>query len=157
MSGEEKKFNSVKQDKVLKNLMLFNQKILKDGDKLEGIMELSMHKDSNGDMSASSFIAVPKANVYQAFELLLKQGVSLFDVDGSFAALGLSTDEVMRELFFNFMRIVTEKLLVSDKLNNLKEIEETNPQVRDFVQNHMQALYFYGILGSEDEELNLED
>lgn len=114
MNKEEEKFNSVKQDKVLKNLMLFNQKILKDKDKLEGVMELSMHKDSNGDMSASSFIAVSRNNVYQAFELLLKQGVSLFDADGSFASLGLSTDEVMRELFFNFMHIVTEKLLVND-------------------------------------------
>lgn len=151
MNKEEKKFNSVKQDKVLENLMLFNQKILKDKDKLEGVMELSMHKDSNGDMSASSFIAVSKANVYQAFELLLKQGVSLFDADGSFAALGLSTDEVMRELFFNFMRIVTEKLLVNDQLENLKEIEETNPQVRDFIQHHMQALISYGILGVDDE------
>ena len=151
MSGEEKKFNSVKQDKVLKNLMLFNQKIMKDKDKLEGVMELSMHKDSNGDMSASSFIAVSKANVYQAFELLLKQGVSLFDADGSFAALGLSTDEVMRELFFNFMRIVTEKLLVNDQLDNLKEIEKLNPQVRDFIQHHMQALISYGILGVDDE------
>lgn len=83
---------------------------------------------------------------------MLKQGVSLFDVDGSFAALGLSTDEVMRELFFNFMRIVTEKLLVNDQLDNLKEIEKLNPQVRDFVQNHMQALFSYGILGSEDED-----
>lgn len=151
MNKEEKKFNSVKQDKVLENLMLFNQKILQDKDKLEGVMELSMHKDSNGDMSASSFIAVSKANVYQAFELLLKQGVSLFDADGSFAALGLSTDEVMRELFFNFMRIVTEKLLVNDQLENLKEIEETNPQVRDFIQHHMQALISYGILGVDDE------
>lgn len=151
MSGEEKKFNSVKQDKVLKNLMLFNQKLLKDKDKLEGVMELSMHKDSNGDMSASSFIAVSKGNVYQAFELLLKQGVSLFDVDGSFAALGLSTDEVMRELFFTFLRIITEKVLVSDQLDNLKEIEETNPQVRDFIQHHMQALISYGILGVDDE------
>lgn len=151
MSGEEKKFNSVKQDKVLKNLMLFNQKILKDKDKLEGVMELSMHKDSNGDMSASSFIAVSRTNVYQAFELLLKQGVSLFDADGSFAALGLSTDEVMRELFFNFMRIVTEKLLVNDQLDNLKEIEKLNPQVRDFIQHHMQALISYGILGVDDE------
>ena len=131
--------------------MLFNQKILKDKGKLEGVMELSMHKDSNGDMSASSFIAVSKGNIYQAFELLLKQGVSLFDADGSFAALGLSTDEVMWELFFTFMRIITEKVLVSDKLDNLKEIEETNPQVRDFIQHHMQALISYGILGVDDE------
>lgn len=151
MNKEEEKFNSVKQDKVLKNLMLFNQKILKDKDKLEGVMELSMHKDSNGDMSASSFIAVSRNNVYQAFELLLKQGVSLFDADGSFASLGLSTDEVMRELFFNFMHIVTEKLLVNDQLDNLKEIEKLNPQVRDFIQHHMQALISYGILGVDDE------
>lgn len=49
------------------------------------------------------------------------------------------------------MRIVTEKLLVNDQLDNLKEIEKLNPQVRDFIQHHMQALISYGILGVDDE------
>ena len=71
----EKSFKTVNQEEVLKNLLLFNQKILKDKDKNEGVIELSLHKSEDGRMSASSFIAVPRENTYQAFELLLRQGV----------------------------------------------------------------------------------
>lgn len=44
MSKQEKKFTSNKRDEVLKNLMLFNQKLLKDKKNFEGIIELSLHK-----------------------------------------------------------------------------------------------------------------
>ena len=140
----EKNFKTVDQEVVLKNLMLFNQKILKDKDKNEGVIELSLHKSEDGRMSASSFIAVPRTNTYQAFELLLRQGVLMFDKDGVFKHFGLSTEEVMMELFFNFMRIISEKSLVTDKLSELHE----SPQVRQFLQSHVQALISYGIIGS---------
>lgn len=35
----EKNFKTVDQEEVLKNLMLFNQKILKDKDKNEGVID----------------------------------------------------------------------------------------------------------------------
>ena len=35
----EKNFQTVDQEEVLKNLMLFNQKILKDKDKSEGVID----------------------------------------------------------------------------------------------------------------------
>ena len=60
----EKNFKTVNQEEVLKNLLLFNQKVLKDKDKNEGIIELSLHKSEGGRMSASSFIAVPRTNTY---------------------------------------------------------------------------------------------
>lgn len=148
----EKNFKTVDQEEVLKNLMLFNQKILKDKDKNEGVIELSLHKSEDGRMSASSFIAVPRTNTYQAFELLLRQGVLMFDKDGVFKEFGLSTEEVMMELFFNFMRIISEKALVTDKLSELHE----SPQVRQFLQSHVQALISYGILGS-DEVSDIDD
>lgn len=141
----EKNFKTVDQDEVLKNLRLFNQKILKDKDKNEGVIELSIHKSEDGRMSASSFIAVPRKNTYQAFELLLRQGVLMFDKGGVFKEFGLSTEEVMMELFFNFMRIISEKALVTDKLSELNE----SPQVRQFLQSHVQALISYGIVGSD--------
>lgn len=141
----EKNFKTVNQEEVLKNLLLFNQKILKDKDKNEGVIELSLHKSEDGRMSASSFIAVPRTNTYQAFELLLRQGVLMFDKDGVFKEFGLSTEEVMMELFFNFMRIISEKALVTDKLSELHE----SPQVRQFLQSHVQALISYGIVGSD--------
>ena len=97
-------------------------------------------------MSASSFIAVPRTNTYQAFELLLRQGVLMFDKDGVFKEFGLSTEEVMMELFFNFMRIISEKALVSD--DKFSELQKS-PQAWEFLQNHVQALISYGIVGSD--------
>lgn len=55
------------------------------------------------------------------------------------------------------MRIVTERVLTSLQFQEFEEIEREHPQVRDFVQNHMQALLSYGILGPEDKDLDLED
>lgn len=143
----EKNFKTVNQEEVLKNLLLFNQKILKDKDKNEGVIELSLHKFEDGRMSASSFIAVPRKNTYQAFELLLRQGVLMFDKGEVFKELGLSTEEVMMELFFNFMRIISEKALVSD--DKFLELQKS-PQAWEFLQNHVQALISYGIAGSSD-------
>lgn len=148
----EKNFKTVDQEVVLKNLMLFNQKVLKDKDKNEGVIELTLHKSEDGRMSASSFIAVPRKNTYQAFELLLRQGVLMFDKGEVFKEFGLSTEEVMMELFFNFMRIITEKALATDKLVELQK----SPQAWEFLQNHVQALTSYGIVGS-DEVLDIED
>ena len=98
-------------------------------------------------MSASSFIAVPRKNTYQAFELLLRQGVLMFDKGGVFKEFGLSTEEVMMELFFNFMRIVTEKALVSD--DKFSELQKSL-QAWEFLQNHVQALISYGIARSDE-------
>lgn len=142
----EKSFKTVNQEEVLKNLLLFNQKILKDKDKNEGVIELSLHKSEDGRMSASSFIAVPRENTYQAFELLLRQGVLMFDKGEVFKDFGLSTEEVMMELFHNFMCIITEKALVNDKLLELQK----NPQDWEFLQNHVQALISYGIARSDE-------
>lgn len=141
---DKKNFKTVDQEEVLKNLLLFNQRILKDKDKNEGVIELSLYKSDDGSMSASSFIAVPRKNLYQAFELLLKQGVLMFDKSEVFKEFGLSTEEVMIELFFNFMRIITERALVTDKLSELQK----SPQAWAFLQNHVQALISYGIVGS---------
>ena len=88
----EKKLTSVKQEEMLKNLMIFNQKILQDKDNNEGVFEIALHSSGENDVSASTFSAVPKENVYLLFELLLAHGVKMFDVDGSLSALGLSTD-----------------------------------------------------------------
>lgn len=151
----EKKFTSTKKDEVLKNLILFNQKLLKDKKNFEGVIELSLHKGYKDRIVGSSYLAVPREHAYQAFELLLKQGIGLFDADGSLSAFGLSTDEIMTELFFNFMRIITEKVLTSEQFLNMEKTEKDNPQVRDFVQNHVQALISYGIIGP-DEDLNLD-
>lgn len=151
----EKKFTSTKKDEVLENLMLFNQKLLKDKKNFEGVIELSLHKGYKEHILGSSYLAVPREHVYQAFELLLKQGVGLFDADGSLSTFGLSTDEIMTELFFNFMRIITEKTLKSEEFLNLEKTEQDKPQVRDFVQNHIQALISYGII-NPDEDLDSE-
>lgn len=145
------------RDKVLKNLMKFNQSILKKKDTLEGVVELSLFGTEDDTLSATSFVAIPKENLYPIFELLLKQGIGLFDKDKSLEFFGLSKDEITKELFFNFMRIVTERVLISLKFQEFEEIEREHPQVRDFVQNHMQALLSYGILGPEDKDLDLED
>lgn len=151
MSKQEKKFTSNKRDEVLKNLMLFNQKLLKDKKNFEGIIELSLHKGYKNRILGSSYLAVPREYAYQTFELLLKQGVGLFDVDGSLSALGVEKDEIAMELFFKFMRILTEKSLMSAQFLNLEKTEEGNPQVRDFVQNHVQALISYGIISTDDD------
>lgn len=151
----EKKFTSTKKDEVLENLMLFNQKLLKDKKNFEGVIELSLHKGYKEHILGSSYLAVPREHVHQAFELLLKQGVGLFDADGSLSTFGLSTDEIMTELFFNFMRIITEKTLKSEEFLNLEKTEQDKPQVRDFVQNHIQALISYGII-NPDEDLDSE-
>ena len=155
MSQKEDKFTSKKKDEIMKNLMLFNQKLLKDKKNFEGIIELSLHKGYKDRIVGSSYLAVPREHVYQAFELLLKQGVGLFDADGSLSTFGLSTDEIMTELFFNFMRIITEKTLKSEEFLNLEKTEQDKPQVRDFVQNHIQALISYGII-NPDEDLDSE-
>lgn len=155
MSKQEAKFTSNKRDEVLKNLMLFNQKLLKDKRNFEGVLELSLHKGYKDHILGSTYLAVPREHAYQAFELLLKQGVGLFDVDGSLSALGVEKDEIAMELFFNFMRIITEKVLTSEQFLNMEKTEQDNPQVRDFVQTHVQALISYGIIGP-DEDLNLE-
>lgn len=151
----EKKFTSTKKDEVLKNLMLFNQKLLKDKKNFEGVIELSLHNGYKDHILGSSYLAVPREHAYQAFELLLKQGVGLFDADGSLSVLGVEKDEIAMELFFNFMRIITEKVLTSEQFLNMEKTEQDNPQVRDFVQNHVQALISYGIIGP-DEDLNLD-
>ena len=143
------------QDKMLKNFMKFNQGILKKKDNLEGVVELSIHGSENGRLSASSFVAIPRENLYPTFELLLKQGVGLFDKDKSLEAFGVSADEITIELFYNFMRIITEKVLTSVQFQDLEETEKEHPQVRDFVQNHIQALISYGIINS-DEDLDSE-
>lgn len=155
MSKQEKKFTSKKKDKVMKNLMLFNQKLLQDKNNVEGIIELSLHRGYKDHIVGSSYLAVPREHVYQAFELLLTQGVGLFDADGSLSALGVEKDEIAMELFFNFMRILTEKTLKSEEFLNLEKTEQDKPQVRDFVQNHIQALISYGIINS-DEDLDSE-
>lgn len=150
----EKKLTSVKQDEMLKNLMIFNQKILQDKDNNEGVFEITLHSSGENGVSASTFSAVPKENVYLLFELLLAHGVKMFDVDGSLSALGLSTDTLRFELFYTFMRILTEKTLATRQLGKLEEIEKENPQVRDFIQRHIQALVSSGILGG-DQDLDL--
>lgn len=156
MSKQDAKFTSNKRDEVLKNLMLFNQKLLKDKRNFEGVLELSLHKGYKDHILDSTYLAVPREHAYQAFELLLKQGVGLFDVDGSLSALGVEKDEIAMELFFNFMRILTEKTLKSEEFLNLEKTEQDKPQVRDFVQNHIQALISYGII-SADEDFDPED
>lgn len=138
------------QGKMLKNLMRFNQNVLKNKENLEGVVELSIYGNEKGRLSASSFIAIPRENLYPTFELLLKQGVGLFDKDKSLEAFGVSADEITIELFYNFMRIITEKVLTSVQFQELEETEKEHPQVRDFVQNHMQALISYGILGPDE-------
>ena len=148
---QEKKFTSKKKDEIMKNLMLFNQKLLKDKKNFEGVIELSLHTGYKDRIVGSSYLAVPKEHIYQAFELLLTQGVGLFDADGSLSALGVEKDEIAMELFFNFMRILTEKTLKSEKFLNLEKTEQDKPQVRDFVQNHIQALISYGIISSDDD------
>lgn len=147
----EKKFTSVKQDTMLKNLMLFNQRLLQDKDTVEGIFELAIHGSGDDRASASSFIAVPKENAYLTFELLLAHGIKMFDVEGSLSALGLSTEDLKLELFYTFMRILTEKTLATQQLGKLEEIEKENPQVRDFIQRHIQALISSGILGGDQD------
>lgn len=156
MSKQEKKFTSKKRDEIMKNLMLFNQKILQDKKNVEGVIELSLHSGYKDRLIGSSYLAVPREHVYQAFELLLRQGVGLFDADGSLSTLGVEKDEIAMELFFNFMRIITEKTLKSEEFLNLEKTEGDNPQVRDFVQNHMQALFSYGII-NPDEDSSSED
>lgn len=135
--------------------MLFNQKLLQDKKNVEGVIEVSLHSGYKDRIVGSSYLAVPRDHVYQAFELLLKQGVGLFDADGSPSALGVEKDEIAMELFFNFMRIITEKTLKSEQFLNLERTEQDKPQVRDFVQNHIQALISYGII-NPDEDLNSE-
>lgn len=71
------------RDKVLKNLMKFNQSILKKKDTLEGVVELSLFGTEDDTLSATSFVAIPRENLYPSFELLLKQGIGLFDKDKS--------------------------------------------------------------------------
>lgn len=129
----EKKFTSTKKDEVLKNLMLFNQKLLKDKKNFEGVIELSLHNGYKDHILGSSYLAVPRKHAYQAFELLLKQSVGLFDADGSLSVLGVEKDEIAMELFFNFMRIITEKTLKSEEFLNLEKTEKDNLQVRDFI------------------------
>ena len=148
---QEKKFTYKKKDEILKNLMLFNQKLLKDKKNFEGVIELSLHTGYKDPILGSSYLAVPREHVYQAFEILLKQGVGLFDADGSLSALGVEKDEIAMELFFNFMRIITEKVLTSEQFINLEKTGEDNPQVRDFVQNHVQALISYGVISADDD------
>ena len=155
MSKQEKKFTSKKRDEIMKNLMLFNQKILQDKKNVEGVIELSLHSGYKDRIVGSSYLAVPREHVYQAFELLLTQGVGLFDADGSLSALGVSKEDIAMGLFFNFMRILTEKTLKSEQFLNLEKTEQDKPQVRDFVQNHIQALISYGIINS-DEDLDSE-
>jgi hypothetical protein len=155
MSKQEKKFTSKKRDEIMKNLMLFNQKILQDKKNVEGVIELSLHSGYKDRIVGSSYLAVPREHVYQAFELLLTQGVGLFDADGSLSALGVEKDEIAMELFFNFMRIITEKTLKSEEFLNLEKTEQDKPQVRDFVQSHIQALISYGII-NPDEDLDSE-
>lgn len=147
---QEKKFTSKKKDEVMKNLMLFNQKLLQDKKNVEGVIGLSLHKGYKDRIVGSSYLAVPREHIYQAFELLLTQGVGLFDVDGSLSALGVSKEDIAMELFFNFMRILTEKTLKSEEFLNLEKKEQDKPQVRDFVQNHIQALISYGIISADD-------
>lgn len=153
---QEKKFTSKKKDEILKNLMLFNQKLLQDTKNVEGVIELSLHKGYKDRIVGSSYLAVPREHIYQAFELLLTQGVGLFDADGSLSALGVSKEDIAMELFFNFMRIITEKTLKSEQFLNLEKTEQDNPLIRDFVQNHMQALFSYGII-SPDDDFSSED
>lgn len=155
MSQKEDKFTSKKKDEVMKNLMLFNQKILQDKKNVEGVIELSLHSGYKERIVGSSYLAVPREHIYQAFELLLTQGVGLFDADGSLSALGVSKEDIAMELFFNFMRILTEKTLKSEEFLTLEKTEQDKPQVRDFVQNHIQALISYGIINS-DEDLDSE-
>ena len=155
MNKQEKKFTSKKRDEIMKNLMLFNQKILQDKKNVEGVIELSLHSGYKDRIVGSSYLAVPREHVYQAFELLLTQGVGLFDADGSLSALGVEKDEIAMELFFNFMRIITEKTLKSEEFLNLEKTEQDKPQVRDFVQSHIQALISYGII-NPDEDLDSE-
>lgn len=155
MSKQEKKFTSKKRDEIMKNLMLFNQKILQDKKNVEGVIELSLHSGYKDRIVGSSYLAVPREHVYQAFELLLTQGVGLFDANGSLSALGVEKDEIAMELFFNFMRIITEKTLKSEEFLNLEKTEQDKPQVRDFVQSHIQALISYGII-NPDEDLDSE-
>lgn len=155
MSKQEKKFTSKKRDEIMKNLMLFNQKILQDKKNVEGVLDLSLHSGYKDRIVGSSYLAVPREHVYQAFELLLTQGVGLFDADSSLSALGVSKEDIAMELFFNFMRILTEKTLKSEQFLNLEKTEQDKPQVRDFVQNHIQALISYGIINS-DEDLDSE-
>ena len=71
---QEKKFTSKKKDEILKNLMLFNQKLLQDKKNVEGVIELSLHKGYKDRIVGSSYLAVPREHIYQAFELLLTQG-----------------------------------------------------------------------------------
>lgn len=151
MSKQEKKFTFKKKDEVMKNLMLFNQKLLQDKKNVEGVIEVLLHKGYKDRIVGSSYLAVPREHVYQAFELLLTQGVGLFDVNGSLSALGVEKDEIAMELFFNFMRILTEKTLKSEQFLNLEKTEQDKPQVRDFVQNHIQALISYGIISADDD------
>lgn len=151
MSKQEKKFTFKKKDEVMKNLMLFNQKFLQDKKNVEGVIEVLLHKGYKDRIVGSSYLAVPREHVYQAFELLLTQGVGLFDVNGSLSALGVEKDEIAMELFFNFMRILTEKTLKSEQFLNLEKTEQDKPQVRDFVQNHIQALISYGIISADDD------
>lgn len=151
MSQKEDKFTSKKRDEVLKNLILFNQKLLKDKKNFEGVIELSLHKGYKEHILGSSYLAVPREHAYQTFELLLKQGVGLFDADGSLSVLGVEKDEIAMELFFNFMRILTEKSLTSAQFLNLEKTEQDKPQVRDFIQNHIQALISYGIISANDD------
>lgn len=155
MSKQEKKFTYKKKDEIMKNLMLFNQKLLQDKRNIEGVIGLSLHRGYKDRIVGSSYLAVPREHVYQAFELLLTQGVGLFDADGSLSALGVEKDEIAMELFFNFMRIITEKTLKSEEFLNLEKTEQDKPQVRDFVQNHIQALISYGII-NPDEDLDSE-
>ena len=151
MRKQEKKFTYKKRDEIMKNLMLFNQKLLQDKKNVEGVIELSLHNGYKDRIVGSSYLAVPRDHVYQAFELLLTQGVGLFDADGSLSALGVEKDEIAMELFFNFMRILTDKTLKSEEFLNLEKTEQDKPQVRDFVQNHIQALISYGIISTDDD------
>jgi hypothetical protein len=153
MSKQEKKFTSKTKEDIMKNLMLFNQKLLQDKKNVEGVIEVSLHKGYKERIVGSSYLAVPREHAYQAFELFLKQGVGLFDADGSLSAFGVEIDEIAMELFFNFMRILTEKSLTSEQFLNLEKTEQDNLQVRDFVQNHIQALISYGII-REDEDFD---
>lgn len=148
---QEKKFTSKKKDEIMKNLMLFNQKLLQDKKNIEGVVALSLHSGYKDRLVGSSYLAVPREHVYQTFELLLTQGIGLFDADGSLSVLGVSKDEIAMELFFNFMRILTEKTLKSEEFLNMEKTEGDNPQVRDFVQNHIQALISYGIIRSDED------
>ena len=108
---------------TLKQLLVFNQNLLKNKETTRGIVEVAVVEGEDGNFYVDQFIASKNGMRFELLKAMMTSFSQLLLPEAVEKELGVKSDEVANELyaacFFTFAKIFAEKELTEEEFNAL--------------------------------------